>query len=206
MTAISIGWFFGAIGIQVLLNLVSRKINYAYGTKMELLAIGLNVFVWGMMYFNIVEPSIQNGTGIPISYYLFALTSSILISIIFIDLKYYEIPNSYNFIIAVFGVIYIFENNDIWLHYLLGGLIAFGIFFLIAIFTGGNLGMGDVKLAGGLGFFIGKGMLMFQFFMFTFLSGALISLFLLAFKMKKPNDKIAFGPYICFAFIWMLLS
>jgi leader peptidase (prepilin peptidase)/N-methyltransferase len=205
MSAILIIWMLGALGIQFLLNFISRKINYSYGLKMEIMAIVLNLFVWGMVYYKFLSPIIEKGKGIPLTIIMFAVICSILMSIIFIDLKYYEIPNSYNAVIAILGIIFFFQVHGLWLNYLLGGVIAFALFFLIAIFTGGNLGMGDVKLAGGLGLLLGK-VLLFQFFIVTFLSGAGISLILLAFRIKTTKDKIAFGPYICFAFMWMLLS
>lgn len=205
MITILVIWMIGGLGIQFLLNFISRKINYSYGLKMETLAIVLNVFVWGVMFYKFIKPLLEKGIPIEPKIVLFAVVSSILISIIFIDFKYYEIPNSYNAFIAILGIIYLFQVEDLWLNYLLGGVIAFVLFFLIAIFTGGNLGMGDVKLAGGLGFLLGK-VLLLNFFVVTFLSGALISLLLLAFRIKTTKDKIAFGPYICFAFIWMLLS
>jgi len=168
---------------------------------MEFIAILLNVFVWIMIYFKGMHL-----TGFSLQPIFFSVISTILISIIFIDLKYYEIPNSYNALIVVLGLLYIYLFQSLlWSNYLLGGVIAFCIFFLIAIFTGGNLGMGDVKLVGGLGLFTGK-FLLTNFFIATFLSGALISLFLLLFKVKKTKDKIAFGPYICFAFIYLLLT
>ena len=205
MLLIFIVWMLGALGIQILLNWISRKINYSYSKKMEMLAIGLNLFVWGMVYSKYLFPSVEAGEVNYTVIILFSLVASVLISIIFIDLQYYEIPNSYNAFIALVGVVYIFQVPHAWQNYLFGGIIAFVLFFIIAIFTGGNLGMGDVKMAGGLGLLLGKA-LMPNFFLITFASGTLIGLFLLAFKFKTKKDRIAFGPYISFAFIWLLIS
>lgn len=196
-------WMIASVVFQVLFNWISRKINYGYGKKMEYMAIGLNMLVWGIFYAKWVSPTIKEGFQ-PMQL-LFIIVCTVLISIIFIDLKYYEIPNSYNAFIALAGVFYITQTGDSWLNFLLGGIIAFVLFFLIAIFTGGNLGMGDVKLVLGLGFLLGKALL-FPFFIVTFLSGALISIALLVFKLKTSKDRIAFGPYICFGFIWLLLA
>lgn len=208
MSLVLIIWMLASIGFQFLLNWISRKIKYDYGKKREILAIVLNAVIWSLIYYKAVHPFVEAGKSIPLSPIFFAIISTVLISITFIDFKYYEIPNSYNAFIALMGILYIIQmpNKDVlWSNYVLGGVIAFIAFFVIAIFTGGNLGMGDVKLVGGLGFFVGKALIL-KFFMITFLSGALISLFLLIMKIKKKEDKIAFGPYICFAFIWMIIS
>lgn len=188
-------WLLGAIGTQVLFNWISKKINYEYSKKMEMLAVGLNVAIWWMYFTHY---------GLSIDIVIMAVVTSILLSIIFIDLKYYEIPNEYNLALYLLGIFFIVNNLTHWNTLLLGGVVAFVLYLVLMILSRGSLGGGDVKLAGALGLYLGiYGF--WNFFAITFLTGAFISLVLLLLKMKKKDDKIAFGPYICIAFLYVIL-
>lgn len=199
-------WLLASILLMVFFNAVSGKINYGYSRRNQLIAILLNLLVWSGLYYKALRPIVDRGDSIPYPLALLALITTILISITFIDLRYYEIPNSYNAIIALLGIVYIFQApHSLWLNLFLGGIIAFVTFLILNIVTGGNLGMGDVKMVGGLGLFLGMNLLLNYIFI-TFFTGVVISIILLAFKVIGRKDKIAFGPYIAFAFIWILLS
>jgi leader peptidase (prepilin peptidase)/N-methyltransferase len=66
------------------------------------------------------------------------------------------------------------------------------------------MGGGDVTLIGALGFVLGlKGILMTIFF--SFILGAIISIFLLATGLKTRKDPIPFGPFIILGFFIVLL-
>lgn len=188
-------WLLGAIGTQVLFNWISKKINYEYSKKMEMVAVGLNVAIWWMYFTHY---------GLSIDIVIMAVVTSILLSIIFIDLKYYEIPNEYNLTLYLLGIFFIVNNLTHWNVLLLGGVVAFVMYLVLMILSRGNLGGGDVKLAGALGLFLGF-YVFWNFFAITFLTGAVISLILLLLKIKKKDDKIAFGPYICIAFLYVIL-
>ncbi len=78
-----------------------------------------------------------------------------------------------------------------------------GIFLLIAgiarvLYKKEGMGLGDVKLMGALGLFFGVYNII-QIFILAFAIGAVISVILLIFKIKKANDYIAFGPFIVLA-------
>ena len=199
-------WLLASILLMVFFNAVSGKINYGYSRRNQLFAILLNLLVWSGLYYKALRPIVDRGDSIPYPLALLALITTILISITFIDLLYYEIPNSYNAIIALLGIVYIFQApQSLWVNLFLGGIIAFVAFLILNIVSGGNLGMGDVKMVGGLGLFLGMNLLLNYIFI-TFLTGVVISIILLAFKVIGRKDKIAFGPYIGFGFIWMLIS
>jgi leader peptidase (prepilin peptidase)/N-methyltransferase len=83
---------------------------------------------------------------------------------------------------------------------LLGLIISAGIFLLISIVYKGGLGGGDIKLIGVLGFILGIKMILLNIFL-SFILGAIISIFLLLFKIKGKKDPIPFGPFICIAFM-----
>jgi len=73
-------------------------------------------------------------------------------------------------------------------------------FYLLNFFSQGRaLGMGDVKLSLVLGLFLGiKLSIVFLWLVFVF--GGIVAIFLLLFRLKKPQDKIAFAPFLIFTF------
>lgn len=81
---------------------------------------------------------------------------------------------------------------------LVGGAAYFVALFLIAIVARGGFGYGDVKLAFVLGLFTGyerPGFVFVAAFL-AFLGGGLISILLLAFRIRGRKDAIPFGPYL----------
>ena len=67
------------------------------------------------------------------------------------------------------------------------------------------MGLGDVKLMGMLGMFFGV-FNTIQIFVLSFAIGAVASIILIATKIKKANDYMAFGPFIVVAsFITMFV-
>ncbi len=57
------------------------------------------------------------------------------------------------------------------------------------------MGMGDIKLAAGIGAFLGWKIGLISFFM-SFLLGAVIVIILLLTHVKKGKDKIPFAPFL----------
>lgn len=77
---------------------------------------------------------------------------------------------------------------------LLGGLIGYGVFFIIVVVTGA-MGGGDVRLMGILGLAFGiKGIAFIA--IGSFIIGAIISVILMITKIKGWKDMIPFGPFI----------
>lgn len=184
-----------AIIIQHILNITSDKIDYEYSSTNKILAIGINVSLWLISFMNF---------GNSATFWVIAISESILISSSFIDLRYKEIPDSYNFLLAVLGVIFIFIYKPYYQELLLGGVIAFSLFFVIMIFTGA-MGGGDVKMAGALGLFMGT-MLISRFIVYSFMFGALVGAFLLVSKKMKKDDVFPFGPCIAISAIYIFIN
>ena len=88
---------------------------------------------------------------------------------------------------------------------LLGMLAGGGIFLAITLLGGlfygkEAMGFGDVKLMGALGLYFGlSGIIVIS--LIAFLLGAIISIILLATKIKKTSEYIPFGPFIVIASI-----
>lgn len=77
---------------------------------------------------------------------------------------------------------------------ILGGAIGFGIIGLIVFFTKG-MGEGDIEIAAVCGLFLGiKGISLGLFL--AIILGGIAGIIVLALKLKKAKEKIAFGPFI----------
>lgn len=137
----------------------------------------------------------------------FGLLTPMLLSALTIDYKLQIIPNRLNLTMFEIGLLTTFiygtVNINIAFDMLLGMICGAGIFLIITVlggFIAGKeaMGFGDVKLMGALGLFFGRdNMLMIT--AIAFLLGAIISVFLLATKIKKSNEYIPFGPFIVMA-------
>lgn len=145
-----------------------------------------------------------------LDFIFYALISSTLIVITFIDLKEMIIPDVLVLVVLGLSIIHKSLNYFIYnipfniVNSLLGTLIAGGIFLLIIVLSKGGMGGGDVTLIGALGFILGVKYILLTIFI-SFMLGAIISLGLLASKIKTKKDPIPFGPFIILAFFIVLL-
>lgn len=137
----------------------------------------------------------------------FMILTPLLISAFIIDYKKQIIPNRINLTIFEVGLIFAFlcglSNVAISINMVLGMFAGAGIFLLITV-VGGMLygkeamGFGDVKLMGALGLCFGLSNILI-ITLVSFLIGAILSILLLATKIKKTNEYIPFGPFIVIA-------
>lgn len=145
--------------------------------------------------------------GVSEKFFLYSILSIILTMEAFVDIKAKILPNSLNFVGFLIGIVYTYITciRDIYagLDLLLGMITGAGVFLLIALFAlivyrREGMGLGDVKLMGMLGLFFGFTNII-QIFILSFFVAAVISIILLATKIKKTTDYIAFGPFIVIA-------
>jgi len=158
----------------------------------------------------IVYLILVNHFGLGLDLVFYALIGSLLIGITMIDLKEMIIPDSLVISILVLSIVHKLVNYFIYdlspnILGSIGGLIlAGGLFLLIVILTKGGMGGGDVTLIGALGFVLGIRLILLNILL-SFVLGAIISLFLLATKIKTRKDPIPFGPFIILSFFIVLL-
>ena len=131
----------------------------------------------------------------------------LLVSAFMIDLKEQIIPNRLVLTIFEIGLLVTFFEgifSPLGMTLALNrfeGMVAGGVIFLVITLIGGifagkeAMGMGDVKLMGALGLFFGLRSILTISIM-SFFIGAIASIFILLFKIKKPNEYIPFGPFI----------
>ncbi|MEA5095470.1 MAG: prepilin peptidase [Sedimentibacter saalensis] len=156
----------------------------------------LNAFLYIIMYFRF---------GFGIDFIFYSLVSSVLAAITFIDLKEMIIPDSLVLSILVLSVIHKTVNYFLYgispelISSFLGLLVAGGLFTAIVLISRGGMGGGDVTLMGALGFVLGFKNILLNIFV-SFVLGAIISIVLLAAKIKTRKDPIPFGPFIVLGF------
>ncbi len=188
-----------AVVVQYVLYKVSPLVKNQYGIKGFIAGAVCNVGIWAYMFYLY---RINNATSFVsmISPLIIMLVTSILISSSIIDFKYHELPNQHTLVIFLLGICYFIRNIQHWKEFGLGFLLSLGVFIVLSLLLGGNLGFGDVKLATALGIMVPASLFM-NFLFLSFLSGAIISIVLMLLKLKNRNDKIAFGPYIGIGFL-----
>lgn len=134
----------------------------------------------------------------------FAILTPMLLSAFVIDYKLQIIPNRLNLTMFEIGLVIAFlyglSDVAITINMALGMLVGGGIFLLITLIGGAiygkeAMGFGDVKLMGALGLYFGLSNII-AVTLLSFLIGALLSIILLATKIKKMDEYIPFGPFI----------
>ena len=134
----------------------------------------------------------------------YIILTPMLISVVIIDYKLQIIPNRLNLTMFEIGLVftffYGFTDAAISINMLLGMLAGGGIFLAITLLGGlvygkEAMGLGGVKLMGALGLFFGLTNIIIVALL-SFLIGAILSIMLITFKIKKIDEYIPFGPFI----------
>lgn len=134
------------------------------------------------------------------------LAIAVLGALFLIDLKYGVVPDAVTLpAIAAFIPLSTFVSHIPWQAVALGGAIGAGFFFLQwAVSRGRWVGSGDIRLGALSGVLLGwKGLL--AALLVAYVSGAVVSLFLLATKRVTMKSKVPFGPFLAGATILMLV-
>lgn len=196
MTALAASPFLtGFINLFVKQELENKKeFNPKFDLKITLVTV---LAILSLFYFH----------GISLEFFIYSIVSLMLIMCMFTDLKAQIIPNEVNFVGFLIALCYAYYKMcvDVMLGLdLLAGMLAGAtIFLLIALFAiivyrKEGMGGGDIKLMGVLGLFFGFANII-QIFILSFAIGAIGSIILLATKLKKWNEYVAFGPFIVIA-------
>lgn len=120
--------------------------------------------------------------------------TAILIIVSFVDLKHEIIPDKLWIISLVSSLVFVLIGELSFISSLLGMFIGGLILFLLALIPGA-LGGGDIKIMFGLGALLGPNQTLWAIFL-AFALSAVISIFLLLFKIKGRKDHIPFGPFL----------
>lgn len=176
------------------------KINFKPNYILMIINAILNIII--LYRFGIHDGLIQN-----LDLLKYLILTPMLLSVFVIDYKLQIIPNRLNLTMFEIGLVFAFlyglSNVAITIDMLLGMAAGGGIFLLItllgAAFYGKEaMGLGDVKLMGALGLYFGLSNIVIVALV-SFLIGAILSVILLATKIKKSDEYIPFGPFIVIA-------
>jgi leader peptidase (prepilin peptidase)/N-methyltransferase len=129
----------------------------------------------------------------------------VLVALSLIDLETKLLPNAIVYPSVAVGIPLLAlvtglagESFSVWFRGLEGMVAGAGAFFAIALIYPAGMGMGDVKLAGLIGLFLGYaswGYLIAAFFL-AFLSGAIVGVVLMGVGKAGRKTAIPFGPFM----------
>ena len=145
--------------------------------------------------------------GLTIKLLEMLILSPMFVSVFVIDYRKQIIPDRLSLLIFEIGIIFMFiegfSSINLLIDKSLGMVAGAGIFLIITIIGGliagkEAMGFGDVKLMGALGTVFGLSNIII-ISVLAFLFAAIISIILLATKIKKGNEYIPFGPFIILA-------
>ncbi|WP_026487528.1 prepilin peptidase [Caldanaerobius polysaccharolyticus] len=143
--------------------------------------------------------------GISVEGLFKALLVCELISLSFIDAEFMVIPDKILAVGFIGGIVYRLMDSAGVYDYLLGILLGFGLLLAIVLITG-SMGMGDAKLMGVIALYVDWKLVLATLFL-SFVIGAVVSLILMAFRIKGHKDYIPFGPFISIgAFVSILFG
>jgi leader peptidase (prepilin peptidase)/N-methyltransferase len=121
----------------------------------------------------------------------------VLIPVTFIDFDKRIIPNKITLPGAIVAIILVavFQSDDLVEH-LIAGVAAFMFLFIAALAYPGGMGMGDVKLAGVMGLFLGRNVA--PALLAGLLAGSLVGIGIMAVKgvAAGRKTKVPFGPFL----------
>jgi len=140
---------------------------------------------------------------------IYGIFISLLIAASFIDLEFFTIPDSISLLGIIFGLAAssfypLLMKAHIWYYGLfrsfIGVLAGAGSLYIIGIIATAILkkeamGMGDVKLLGMIGSFLGCPWVFFTIFCSSLL-GTIVGIVLIAMKKTDIRGRIPFGPYL----------
>jgi len=120
-----------------------------------------------------------------------------LVVITVTDIEHRIVPNKVLAPVAVIGVLsQVLTNSGDWLSWTLAAVIGFSLMLIAALAYPGGMGMGDVKLAGVMGIYLGVALA--PALLIAFLLGTIAGVAVMAKKGVEIGRKTAlpFGPYM----------
>jgi leader peptidase (prepilin peptidase)/N-methyltransferase len=126
---------------------------------------------------------------------LWTLVQIVLVGLAAYDLATRRLPNLVTVPVSLLaiGARGAFERSAL-VEVIVAGVVAFGVFLLLALLLRGGLGMGDVKLAGMLGFLLGRAVA--PALLIGVFAGGILAAALLIGSAANRRSTIAYGPYL----------
>ncbi|MCP4169063.1 MAG: prepilin peptidase [Chloroflexi bacterium] len=160
------------------------------------LFLGALVFVQGYLAIHRYGLTTQAATT--------AIYCWLLLAIALYDLTQRRIPDRILWLaVPVITIDVIVQQPPALLTALLGGMLGYGVFWIIASARPGAMGWGDVKLAGLVGTMVGYPHVFYALLLGIIFAGV-AALFLVLSKRADLNQTMAYGPYLVMG-AWLLL-
>ena len=124
----------------------------------------------------------------------YAVVAPTLVIITAIDIEHQIIPD----VITLPGIVLGLVVGSYTIGYadsLLGFFLGSGLFYLLAVFSNGGMGGGDIKYIAAAGAFLGWQKVLLVIFIGAFL-GSIVGLFQIAIQKKSRKSLIPFGPFL----------
>mgnify|MGYP003603477415 CR=1 FL=1 len=133
------------------------------------------------------------------------LVTAVLLTISLVDLRVQRVPNLLVLVLLAWAVV-----QSLWLgrptlvELVVGLFTGGGVFLLLALFSRGALGAGDVKLAAASGALVGWPAVLVALFL-SILAGGIAAGLLLVTRRATRGDTMAYGPYLALG-SWLVYS
>lgn len=164
--------------------------------------------VFALLFLKFQDLFLYNTLIFSFNYAYYAVVFSLLIVIAVYDLRHKIIPDVLSFVFGLMAFSGLFFLNSVGflgfslhmptlLEFLAGPIIAVPFAFFWLVSSGRWMGLGDAKLALGLGWLLGLPLAL-SGLVFAFWIGALVGIMLVVFSGKKHSMKseIPFAPYL----------
>lgn len=174
--------------------------------KVDVICSLINIVIFNLLVYFL---------GLNFQSIMYMLVVSCLQVVFAIDYSMQLIPDTVQVLLGMLGIVNVgamFVTSGVvsGLDYILGGVIGGGIFYLLGllgklIFKKESMGFGDVKLMAGIGLMFGiKATLTIA--LVSFFISAVISILLIACRVKKMDSYIPFGPFIVIACVAVMFT
>lgn len=174
--------------------------------KVDVICSLINIVIFNLLVYFL---------GLSFQSVMYMLVVSCLQVVFAIDYSMQLIPDTVQVLLGVLGIVnvgvsFVTSGVESGLDYILGGVIGGGIFYLLGllgklIFKKESMGFGDVKLMVGIGLMFGiKATLTIT--LVSFFISAVISILLIACRVKKMESYIPFGPFIVIACVAVMFT
>jgi leader peptidase (prepilin peptidase)/N-methyltransferase len=132
--------------------------------------------------------------------------TAVLIAVTFIDLQYKIVPNKIMIPAAVYGLVTALAfRTHAFPELLIAGAGAFTFFLLAALIHPKGMGMGDVKLAGVMGLYLGR--LVIPALVIAFLVGSVVGIGLvMRYGARSRKVGVPFAPFMAFGGLVAMLA